>query len=445
MIPSRNARLSAAAFAIVALTAVLVPSQAQAQSVAPAHNRKNTISVWASRVIDGEGHLLKNARVVIKGSKIVALDHGLNATYELDGMTLMPGFINTWDHITWHFNQKGRLHRPGDDEDPLESELSEAGEAWKTLMGGFTTIASAGAPPAQVKALRDWINAGRIPGPRILTAFHELADYHLSADQLSHLVQVRADQGANFIEIYATGNSRNGGAQTMSDEQLRAMCGEGRKLGLPTLVQAYSDSGVRGAVLAGCTEVQLGFFVKNGTLRLMAKTGTVFAPVCGLIFHNYLDNWARYQGIDGYKDTAFLVNMIKAAPKLYERALATAGLKIDYGTDAVAGAHGRDAEDMVCRVKKARASPMALITAATSVSANALGLGRQIGTIAVGKQADLVAVAGNPLTDITAVRRVQFVMKGGRIFKNVPLGDEVGARVLQHDRPLSSPPTGMSH
>lgn len=428
-------RLLAVALAITVFTAIPVSSQAQDGALAAARN--NTISVWASRVIDGDGHLLKNARVVIRGSRIVAVDHNPNATYKLDGMTLMPGFINTWDHITGHFNPEGFIHRPGDGEDPLEAELSAAGEAWKTLMGGFTTVASAGASPPTVKALRDWINMGRIPGPRILTAFQVLTPYslpeaeirRLSPAELRHQVRERASEGANFIEIYATGNSRNGGAQTVSETQLQAMCGEARKLGLPSLVQAYADSGVRAAVRAGCTEVQLGFYVKDSTLRLMAKAGTVFAPVCGLGFHNYLENASRYRG-DINKP--FLVKMIKAAPKLYARALAIPGLKIAYGIDGVAGAHGRDAQDMVCRVKKAGASPMGVITAATSASAKALGLGKEIGTIAAGMQADLIAVAGNPLKNIAAVRQVHFVMKGGRVFKNVPLADKAGAEVLQH-------------
>jgi len=381
-------------------------------------SQDGTVSIHASRVIDGKGHVIEDARVVVRGSRIVAVDHEPGATYDLGGMTLLPGFIDAHDHVYWHFNRQGRLHARGDGEDEVEAELSAAGEAWKILQGGFTTVQSPGSP--EDRALRDWIDAGRIPGPRILTSLQPLSNASLSADSLRQLIRVRKQQGADFIKIFASESIRTGGAQTMSREQLEAMCGEATAQGLRTLVHAHSDASVRAAVLAGCTQVEHGIFVADSTLRLMAERGTWFDPQCGLVFHNYLDNWSHFEGIGNYNDEgrASMEKGVALALDGYRRALAVPDLKIAYGTDAVAGAHGREVEDVVCLVKEVGADPMRVLTEATSVNAESIGLGDRIGSIAPGLEADLVAVDGDPLADITAVRRVRFVMKGGQVYRN---------------------------
>jgi len=384
----------------------------------PARSQEGTVSIHASRVIDGKGQVIENARVVVRGSRIVAVDHEPTATYDLTGMTLMPGFIDIHDHVYWHFNSEGRLHRRGDGENEVEAELSAAGEAWKILQGGFTTVQSPGSP--EDADLRDWIDAGRIPGPRILTSLQPLSNSNLSADSLRHLVQIRKRQGADFIKIFASESIRTGGAQTMSLDQLKAMCGEATAQGLRTLVHAHSDASVRAAVMAGCTSIEHGIFVADSTLQMMASRGTWFDPQCGLVFHNYLDNWSHFNGIGNYnaEGKASMEKGIGLALNVYRMALGVPNLKVVYGTDAVAGAHGREAEDMVCLVKEVGADPMRVLAEATSVNAESMGLGDRIGSIAPGMQADLVAVAGNPLQDITAVRDVRFVMKGGQVFRN---------------------------
>ena len=393
-----------------ALALLLLPGAARSQ--------EGTVSIRASRVIDGKGHVTENARVVVRGSKIVSVDHETNATYDLTGMTLLPGFIDAHDHVYWHFNQEGRLHRRGDGEDDVQAELSAAGEAWKILEGGFTTVQSPGSP--EDADLRDWIEAGRIPGPRILTSLQPFSNANLSADSLRKLVRERKAQGADFIKIFASESIRTGGAQTMSLEQLRALCGEAKAQGLRTLVHAHSDASVRASVMAGCTQIEHGIFVADSTLQLMARQGTWFDPQCGLVFHNYLDNWSHFEGLGNYnaEGKASMEKGIGLALDGYRRALATPGLMLAYGTDAVAGAHGREGEDMVCLVQQVHADPMRVLTEATSANAEAMHLGDRIGSIAPGMEADLVAVAGNPLQDITAVRDVRFVMKGGHVYRN---------------------------
>lgn len=398
---------------ILAASMILVaalPGQARSQ--------EGTISIRASRVIDGMGNVMENARVVVSGSKIVAVDHETTATYDLRSMTLLPGFIDAHNHVYWHFNREGRLHRRGDGEDDVEAALSAAGEAWRILQGGFTTIQSPGSP--EDKALRDWIEAGRIPGPRILTSLQSISNSSLSPDSLRRLVQSHKRDGADFIKIFASESIRTGGAQTMSIEQLRALCGEASARGLRTLVHAHSDASIRATVMAGCTQVEHGIFVADSTLQLMARRGTWFDPQCGLVFHNYLDNWSHFEGLGNYnaEGKASMEEGIPLALDGYRRALATPGLRLAYGTDAVAGAHGREVEDMVCMVRDVGADPMRVLTEATSANAQAMGLGDRLGTIAPGMEADLVAVAGNPLENVTAVRDVRFVMKGGQVFRN---------------------------
>ena len=413
----RQARLLLQLFVFAVVTAIWSSGHAQEGPLNLA--QAGTVSIWASRVIDGSGHVLTNARVIVSGSKIVSIDHERAATYDLTGMTLMPGLIDVHDHIYWHFNREDRLHHSGDGEDPVEAELSAAGEAWKTLRGGFTTIQSPGSQ--EDKDLRDWINAGRIPGPRIFTSLQPLGNDKLSADQLRELVDERHAQGADFIKIFASRSIRDNGAQTMSQAQMNAMCGEANKLGLRTLVHAHADSAVRAAINAGCTQVEHGFFATRETLELMAKKNVLFDPQCGLISQNYLDNWDKYKGIGNYNAAgkAAMEKSLKDEGKHYKIALSVPGLKLVYGTDAVAGAHGHEAHQMTCLVDKAGMRPMDVITMVTSLNAKSLGLDKKLGRVAPSLQADLVAVSGNPLDDIARMNQVLFVMKGGVVFKNV--------------------------
>ena len=198
-----------------------------------------------------------------------------------------------------------------------------------------------------------------------------------------------------------------------------AGCGEAKSLGLRTMVHAHSAEAVRAATNAGCTQIEHGIFVTQVELDLMAQHGTYFDPQCGLVFHNYLDNRAKYDGIGNYNAVGF-ASMEKALPmatNIIHMASRTPKLKLVFGTDAVAGAHGRNAEELTCRVNEGKQDAMAAIVSATSLNAEALGLGHEIGAIAGGMQADIIAVDGDPTKDITALGRVVFVMKGGRVYK----------------------------
>jgi imidazolonepropionase-like amidohydrolase len=370
------------------------------------------IVIAASTIIDGRGAVLRDTRVVVDAGKIVAIDpNAAPIDYDLRGATLMPGWIDTHVHINWHFDVNHKSVSGGDK--PEEAALSTADDAWATLMGGFTTVQSVGAMID--RAVRDHINRGLLPGPRVLTSLRQITDKSGDPDALRLLVRQTKADGADVIKLFATTGLGAGGNQSMTNEQINATCGEAEAVGLRAVVHAIGDPGARAAVDAGCTSIEHGTFLIDATLDLMAARGTYFDPNL-LVLHNYLDNRSGFTFTPEALDT--LEKGIAPTIDVLRRARARR-VKIIFGTDAVAGAHGRNAEEFVYRVRDAHEKPMDAIVSATSLSAESLGLGNTIGAIAPNYDADLVAVSGNPLADITAVRHVVFVMKGGQVFKHV--------------------------
>jgi len=285
------------------------------------------------------------------------------------------------------------------------------------LMAGFTTIQSLGAP--EDKDLRDAIARGDIPGPRIITALNPIDDPKLTPEQIRESVRKLKAESADVVKIFASKSIRDGGGQTLSDQQLEAACGEAKVQALRAVVHAYR-SAIRAATLAGCTEIEHGTYATDDDLRLMAEHGTFFDPQVGLVIHNYLDNKASFLGIGNYTEEGFakMQEVLPLNQAMFKRALATKGLKIVFGTDAVAGAHGRNAEEFIYRVQDGQ-DPMDTLVAANSRAAESLNLQNEIGSIAAGMQADVIALDGDPVKDITALRRVVFVMKAGKVYKNV--------------------------
>ena len=398
--------------AAIVLLAALSASAASAQAT--------PIVIRTGRLIDGRGGTVTRATVTVAGERItgVGASKSKSVTYDLSRYTVLPGLIDGHDHVGWHFTSAGRFHTSADGETPTDEVLAAAGNAYTTLLAGWTTIASPGA--ASDAPLRDAIARGVIPGPRLLTSLDPLSSARLTPDSIRAIIRHRKAEGADFIKIFASASIRDGGKQTWSDEQLAAGCGEAKAVGLRTMVHAHSAEAMRAATLAGCTQVEHGVFATQEVLDLMAQRGTYFDPQCGLVFHNYLDNRAKYDGIGNYNAAGFasMEAALPMAAKVVRMASRTRGLKLVFGTDAVAGAHGRNAEELSCRVKEGGQDPMAAIVSATSLNAEALGLTSQVGTIAAGFQADIIAVDGNPLTDISALGRVVFVMKGGRVYRS---------------------------
>lgn len=388
-----------------------------------ARAQEKPIVIAASTVLDGRGHVLHDTRIVVQSGKIVKIDPEAEpVAYDLRGLTVMPGWIDAHVHITSHFGANGRLAVDGlgaiQSESAAESALGDEGNAWATLMGGFTTVQSVGS--IADGALRDAINRGIIPGPRLLTSLQPITYQTGGPEEMRAAVRKLKTDGADLVKVFASKSMREGGTPTLSEEQLTAICDEGHKVGLRVLVHAYREAIAR-AVLAGCTEIEHGIYASDDDLRLMAEHNTWLDPQVGLVYWNYLNNKEHYLGIGNYTEAGF-----EATKKLHEpiidvfkRALRTPGLKIVFGTDATAGADGHNADEMIYRVQDGGQSPIDALTCANSVTAESLGMGDQIGTIAAGYIADIIAVDGDPVKDITAVRKVTFVMKGGTVFKNI--------------------------
>ncbi len=388
-------------------------------AIAPLSAQGTDIVVKAGRLIDGKGGVTRNTTVTVANGKIVGIGSRKGkATYDLSRYTLLPGLIDVHDHVGWHFNKDNRFHTSTDGESPADEALAAAGNAYTTLLAGWTTIASPGSNADA--GLRDAIARGVLPGPRILTSLDPLSSDRLSPDSIRAIIRRRKAAGADFIKIFASASIRDGGKQTWSDEQLAAGCGEATSLGMHSMVHAHSPEAMRAATLAGCSQIEHGVFATQEVLDLMALRGTWFDPQCGLVFHNYLDNRAKYDGIGNYNAVGF-ASMEKALPiaaNVVRMASKTKGLKLAFGTDAVAGAHGRNSDDLTCRARDGGQNAMDVIRSATSLNAESLGLGASIGTIAPGFEADLIAVDGDPTKDITALSRVVFVMKGGLVYKH---------------------------
>ena len=385
-----------------------------------------TITIRAGRLLDGRGGSQQNVVVTVRDGRIVSVGRSAGTvTHDLSKFTLLPGFIDTHTHPLWHFGPDGRFVSGGESrEDRVKAGIVNAKA---TVLGGFTTIQSVG--EAADLDLRKALDEQHLPGPRILTSVRQLNERTGGRGKPSGLgtpedlraaVREAKGAGADLIKLFASASIREGGRQTMTDEQLLAACGEARALGLRTLVHAHSPESIRASVNAGCTTIEHGNFATDEVLKLMADKGTYFDPNVGLVLQNYLEHRAQYLGIGNYTDEGFAA-MEKAVPvvlDMFRRALKTPNLKIVYGTDAVAGAHGRNIEEAVVRVKDGGQAPMDAIVSLTSRSAESMRMQDRIGAIAPGLDADLVAVNGDPVADITALRKVVFVMRGGAVLSD---------------------------
>jgi len=408
------------------------------------------IVLRAARLFDGKSDaLISPGLLVIADGKIFAV--GTTAAIPADAQvidlgdaTLLPGFIDAHTHLSadYHEDWKGALIE-GLQKPVAELALDAIPNARVTLMAGFTTVRDVGSGNFVDVGLRNAIRAGVIPGPRMQVSVHALGStgghcddqagfrYNLfgkesnledgvinSADQARAAVRLDVKYGADMIKTCATG-----GVLSLTDDvdtpqltqaELDAIVDEAHALRRKTAAHAHGSSGAIRAIRAGIDSIEHGSFLNDEALDLMKEKGTYLVPTLMAPF--WLADRLEHGTYYPPAITAKARMAVRSVDQMIANAIAK-GVKIGLGTDAGVFPHGRNAHEFALLVK-AGMSPLNALKAGTSVDAELLGLGAQIGSLEKGKSADVVAVLGNPLTDITATERVLFVMKEGTVYRN---------------------------
>ena len=334
---------------------------------------------------------------------------------DLRDYTVMPGWIDTHVHLSSWFNKKGRIAT--EDDPPEEWTLGMANAAWKTLMAGFTTIQSVG--ELVERPLRDAIRDQGFPGPRVLTSLDWIdGTAETPIEDLLAIVHERKTQGADLVKLRASSSQRVGATPTLVESQLQVLCAEARSLGMLPMVHAYRSQ-VAAAARAGCHQIEHATYATAEELQVAIDAGLYISPQVGLVVQNYIKNKDRYLGEGNYTEEGMdiMLRDMHYDFEVCKLAANTPEAKLVFSTDATAGAHGQNADEFIGRVKYCDQAPMAALVSAHKIAAESMNMGDQIGRLAAGYEADIIALDGDPLEDINAVHNVVFVMRGGVIYK----------------------------
>lgn len=403
--------------------------------------------IHAGRLIDGESDRPVTERTIrVDGETIVGIERGYaspgadDTVIDLRDRTVLPGLMDMHVHLTGEYSPRSNLNRFILNEADLAFDAAKY--AKRTLEAGFTVVRNVGDSFNVTVALRKAIEDGDVPGPRIFTAAKGLASTgghgdptngwaaHFGAnptpkdgvvnspEDARKAVRQRYKDGADWIKITATGGvlsvAKSGQNPQFRDEELKAIVDTAADYGMRVAAHAHGTEGMKRAVIAGVASIEHGTFMSEEVMDLMRERGTYFVPT--IIAGNWV---AEKSKIDGFfpelvrpKAAAIGPEIASTFAKAYRR-----GVPIVFGTDTGVSAHGDNAQEFALMVEGGM-PPMEAIQSATSVAANFLEIGDTHGTLEAGKQADIIAVPGNPLDDITALERVSFVMKGGKVYKH---------------------------
>ena len=436
-------------FALALLT--LGPGSLLPAQVAPPAAARTAIR--AARLIDGNGGApVRDAVVIVEGERIVAAGANLaippGATViDLGGATLLPGLIDCHTHITGGDPRdyyEGLFRRS-----PIDAAIEAHVYARRTLEAGFTTIRDVGAGEFVDVALRKAIDAGVVDGPRMQAAslaigatgghadltgfsayleFKEFSSLADGVDEIRKAVRLRVKRGADLIKVIATAGvlSEEGsaGAPQYRQEELDAVVQEATMWEKKVAAHAHGAEGIKRAVRAGVASIEHGSLVDDEGIRLMKERGTYL--VADIYNDDYiLAEYGRLKYPDKIIEKERQIGRLQR--ENFQRA-ARAGVKIAFGTDAGVYPHGWNAKQFAHMVRWGL-TPMQAIQAATANAADLLGWRDRVGTVAAGLFADLVAVDGDPLQDVTVLEQVRFVMKGGRVYKGAAPAPAAGARL----------------
>ncbi|WP_298166054.1 amidohydrolase family protein [Novosphingobium sp.] len=430
-----------------ALVAIAAPAAA---ADAPAKRQPKVVYLHAGRLLDQPGKPPRGAStVVITDGVVTSVSDGTlptptgATTVELGDAFVLPGLTDMHVHLFSDGDpMRERLEQSTRDRE--DSAYLAAQHALQTLEAGFTTVRDLGGPPRGIRALRDAINAGEVPGPTIVNAGtmisvsgghgdggglneesygaftpHDYNNLCNGADDCRRAVREQIRLGAQVIKFAATGgvlsNVAGGLGQQMTDEEMKAVIETAHGFGRKVAAHSHAAAGTMAAVNAGVDTIDHGTFLDEPTIKTMLAHGTwlvptMLAPVAALA-----------QARAGLLPPATIPkaeNAAAAERKSHELAIRM-GVKIAFGTDTGVSRHGDNAQEFALMVK-AGMTPMAAIAAATVNAAEALGRSDSVGRIAPGMPADIIAVHGDPLSDVTRLEHVDFVMKRGAVIKQVP-------------------------
>jgi len=403
--------------------------------------------IHAGRVIDGvSAESLTGRTIIVDDGRITAIESWFrkpasgDTLIDLRKSTVMPGLMDMHAHLTSQQSRTSELERFK--KDAPDVAIDGVRYAERTLMAGFTTVRDLGDSFRVSVALRNAINAGNIVGPRIFAAGKSIAttgghadptngwaDYLGGSDigpvqgvisgpeQAAEAVRQRYKEGSDLIKITATGGvlsiAKNGLNPQFTEEEIRAIVVTARDYGFKVAAHAHGVEGMKRAVRAGVDTIEHGTFMDDETIALMKERGTWYVPTITA------GRWVYDRSKeDGYLPAVVRPKAALVGPQIqgtFAKAY-KAGVKILFGTDTGVSAHGDNAREFVLMVE-AGMPPLEAIKSATSVAAKFLEIDDRLGSVQVGKIADLVAVPGDPLADISAMRRVNFVMKDGAVHR----------------------------
>jgi len=417
-------------------------------SPTPAPTPQPVTAIRAARMFDGRSDAtVPNAVVLVQGGKIIGAGAGIpvpaGATViDLGDATLLPGFIDSHTHLTGEAGDNyvqdffEELRRPA-----TEQVFYGAEHARKTLEAGFTTVRDVGSSDNLDVGLRNAINDGLTPGPRMLVARYALGATGGHCDQTGfppgtfgaepgvekgilhganegrQAVRLDVKYGADVIKMCASGGVLSLGddvaAPQLTDEELTAIIDEAHRLKRKTAAHSHGDLAARAAVKAGIDSIEHGSFLTDETLALMKSKGTFLVPTCmaGQWTGGKLERFPPAIAVKAKSAFAAHDEMFRRAVK--------SGVKIAFGTDSGVSPHGMNAKEFGFMVELGM-TPAAALKTAGPAAAELLGLSDRIGTLETGKDADVVAVPGDPLEDVHLTEKVIFVMKGGKVFKSLP-------------------------